>query len=221
MRTKSVLNMLRSFSDLFDRGVACDMEVNDGTLVIRSRSWRHGLKAVNNSAAPLKLLVEVSATVKNIRTAATMSQKRRHHEAASGDSVAENPKKQRPNFEPRRKQLNSRGQKRGYNQSNASHDEPKADSTSALKSRIRDLRRLLDHVDKDLKHKMPAGVRIERERELATCEHELAEKQAAEREAEFRNKIIGKYHHIRFFGQSKSVGERTWRNYGYGNANCE
>jgi hypothetical protein len=55
---------------------------------------------------------------------------------------------------------------------------------------------------------MPAQVREERERELEACEVELAEKQAAARESEFRNKIIGKYHHIRFFGKS-SLGTRA------------
>jgi flagellar biosynthesis/type III secretory pathway chaperone len=71
---------------------------------------------------------------------------------------------------------------------------------SEVKSRARDLRRLLEHVDNEPKHKMPANVRIDRERELEACEHELAEKTAAAREAELRNKMIGKYHQVRFFG---------------------
>jgi hypothetical protein len=49
---------------------------------------------------------------------------------------------------------------------------------------------------------MPAGVRIERERELAACQHELAEKTAAAQEAERRRNLISKYHHVRFFGMS-------------------
>lgn len=75
-----------------------------------------------------------------------------------------------------------------------------SNSTSALKNRIRDLRRLLGHLDNDPTSKMPADVRVERERELEACEHDLGEKQAADKEEEFKRKIIGKYHGIRFFG---------------------
>ncbi|KAJ4304767.1 hypothetical protein N0V90_000295 [Kalmusia sp. IMI 367209] len=49
------------------------------------------------------------------------------------------------------------------------------------------------------------GIRIERERELESCKHELEEKRTAQREGEFRNKIIGKYHHIRFFERQKAT----------------
>jgi hypothetical protein len=74
-----------------------------------------------------------------------------------------------------------------------------------VKSRARDLRRLLEHVDNEPKHKMPANVRIDRERELEACEHELAEKTAAAREAELRNKMIGKYHQVRFFDRQRAT----------------
>ncbi|CAI6333115.1 unnamed protein product [Periconia digitata] len=85
------------------------------------------------------------------------------------------------------------------------HDEPKVDSTRVLRNRIRDLKRLLSHIDNDADNKMPANIRIERERELETCEHELAEKQQQQRETDFRNKIIGRYHHIRFFERQKAT----------------
>jgi hypothetical protein len=52
---------------------------------------------------------------------------------------------------------------------------------------------------------MSASNRIERERELEACEHELQEKLDSSREAEYRKKMIGKYHHIRFFGKSWSA----------------
>ena len=71
---------------------------------------------------------------------------------------------------------------------------------NTLKSRIRDLRRLLAHVENVGDHKMSAGKRIERERELEACEHELRGKIESSREAEYRKKMIGKYHQVRFFG---------------------
>jgi hypothetical protein len=52
---------------------------------------------------------------------------------------------------------------------------------------------------------MSASNRIERERELEACQHELQEKLESTREAEYRKKIIGKYHHIRFFDRQKGT----------------
>jgi hypothetical protein len=135
-------------------------------------------------------------------TAPNMSQKRKHTDAAEGASDAPHFKKQR-SFKPRG---GGRGQSTsGRGRRPADSDESKADSTSSLKSRIRNLTRLLEHLDKDAKNKVPANVRNERERELEACKHELAEKLAADREQDFRNKIIGKYHHIRFFGTSQEA----------------
>lgn len=88
----------------------------------------------------------------------------------------------------------------GYHKSEAEEEAQK--SINALKSRIRDLTRSLRHVDNDPKSRMPQGIRIERERELESCKHELEEKETAKREAKFRNDIIGKYHMVRFFGES-------------------
>lgn len=121
-----------------------------------------------------------------------MSQKRKHTDTAgAGHEPKTFAKKQRS--EPRH------GSAR-FNPYNRPKAEPKANSTNKLKGRIRDLKRLLEHVDNVPKHKMSAIQRVERERELEACEHELAEKVAAGQEAAFRNKMISKYHQIRFFG---------------------
>lgn len=121
-----------------------------------------------------------------------MSQKRKRNDAIEGEPGAAIPASKKPfkpgkgphKFKPKRTKTEEDGP-----------------SISDLKSRIRNLRRLLEHVETVEKHKMPAGVRIERERELEACEHELAEKIAAAKEYERRNKMIGKYHHVRFFGE--------------------
>ncbi|KAF2817597.1 uncharacterized protein BDZ99DRAFT_431789 [Mytilinidion resinicola] len=78
-------------------------------------------------------------------------------------------------------------------------------SLNFLKTRIRNLKRLLEHTDHDRGYKMPAGVRIVRERELATCEHDLAEKTNAARESKHRQKLIGRYHQVRFFERQKAT----------------
>lgn len=116
----------------------------------------------------------------------TMSQKRKHSSVA--DLEAANPtsaKKHRP-FKPRKPRTD---------------DDERSTSANALKSRIRDLKRLLAHVENVPKHKMSAGARIERERELEASEHQLAEMTARARESEYRKKMIGKYHQVRFFGE--------------------
>lgn len=122
-----------------------------------------------------------------------MSQKRKRPE----QNEAQGPDAKRP-FRPGGKGLHKFKPKRHAQPD----DEQKTASLSALKSRIRNLRRLLEHVESAEKHKMPAGVRIERERELEACQHELAEKTAAAQEAQRRNHLISKYHHVRFFGKS-------------------
>lgn len=121
-----------------------------------------------------------------------MSQKRKHIDATNSEHESKSfSKKQRSESKHAASRFNP------YNRPKA---EPKANSTNKLKSRIRDLKRLLEHVDNVPKHKMSATQRVERERELEACEHELAEKVAAGQEAAFRNKMISKYHQIRFFG---------------------
>ena len=124
-----------------------------------------------------------------------MSQKRKHAETAESSSAAPKPFKKHRAFKPG--QRDQKSKKRPH----VSSDIDKSTSTHALKSRIRDLRRLLAHVDNVGDHKMSASNRIERERELEACQHELREKVESSREAEYRKKMIGKYHQVRFFGR--------------------
>ena len=66
-----------------------------------------------------------------------------------------------------------------------------ASSVNAIKKRIRDVSRRLERADD-----LPANVRLDDERALAAYEQELA---AAEVEKN-RQKMIKKYHMVRFFG---------------------
>ncbi|KAG9190884.1 hypothetical protein G6011_08972 [Alternaria panax] len=128
-----------------------------------------------------------------------MSQKRKHADVTESASSAPEPFKKHRASRPG--QSHSKPKKRPH----VSGDIDKSTSTHALKSRIRDLRRLLAHVDNVGDHKMSATNRIERERELEACQHELQEKLESTRESEYRKKIIGKYHHIRFFDRQKGT----------------
>ena len=125
-----------------------------------------------------------------------MSQKRKHAEASEGSSSAPKPFKKHRAFKP------GTGHQKPKKRPHVSSDIDKSTSTHALKSRIRDLKRLLAHVDNVGDHKMSASSRVERERELEACEHELREKIESTREAEYRRKMISKYHQVRFFGMS-------------------
>lgn len=73
----------------------------------------------------------------------------------------------------------------------ASQKHASGSGVNAIKKRLRDVRRKLER-SADL----PADLRIESERALADYEHELA---AAEAE-KLRQKMIAKYHMVRFFG---------------------
>jgi type VI protein secretion system component VasF len=123
-----------------------------------------------------------------------MSQKRKHTETSGDASSVPKPFKKHRAFKP------AQGQPAHRKRPNFSHDDENGRSINALKSRIRDLKRFMVHMDSVEKHKMSAGARQERERELEACEHELAEKVTASRENEYRQKMIGKYHQVRFFG---------------------
>jgi len=68
-------------------------------------------------------------------------------------------------------------------------------SVNAIKKRIRDVTRKLERAED-----IPANVRIEDERALAAYQQELA---AAEAE-KTRQKMIKKYHMVRFFGMHTS-----------------
>ncbi|KAF9691064.1 hypothetical protein EKO04_011005 [Ascochyta lentis] len=128
-----------------------------------------------------------------------MSQKRKHEEVA--DIEAANPATtKKPRSFPN-------ASKTRHKRPNAAKDKDSdyGASANALKNRIRDLKRLLAHVDNVPKHKMSASSRIERERELEACEHELEEKTMKARESEYRKKMIGKYHQVRFFDRQKAT----------------
>jgi hypothetical protein len=162
----------------------------------RSSQWRR-------PPAPLKLsdLETVNSEYQSLQQHNTMSQKRKHVDTPEDASSAPKPFKKHRAFQPGQGYQKPKNNKRP----NLSHDDDNGRSANALKSRIRDLKRLLAHIDNVPKHKMSAGARQERERELEACEHELAEKQSSSREAEYRKKMIGKYHQVRFFGTSPCI----------------
>lgn len=64
-----------------------------------------------------------------------------------------------------------------------------------IKKRARAIERLFEHDNS----KMPANVRKDLERELAAHKQRIAE----DRQKKFRNKMIGKYHMVRFFGKTR------------------
>jgi hypothetical protein len=65
-------------------------------------------------------------------------------------------------------------------------------SANELKTKIRDVKRLLNHSDKD----MPADMRIEKERELKGYQRDLEEVESRKKKSE----MISKYHFVRFLG---------------------
>ena len=71
---------------------------------------------------------------------------------------------------------------------------PKA--VNALKSRIRDVSRALNHSEH-----LPPGARIEKERELAICQQDLEDAS----KAKARQQMIKKYHMVRFFERQKAT----------------
>lgn len=73
------------------------------------------------------------------------------------------------------------------------HPSTKTPSVNQLKSKIRDLTRVLEHSDQ-----LPAGVRIEKERALAGYKSDVAQVHEEKRKQE----LIKKYHMVRFFGGS-------------------
>ena len=72
------------------------------------------------------------------------------------------------------------------------------DSISKLHKQIRDLRRLLEHDDQE--RKMPPGVRIEKERALTGYLDDMERAKAEETERQRMNKLIKRYHKVRFIG---------------------
>jgi hypothetical protein len=157
--------------------------------------WRATCLGARIEKALTRGRITLSCRISNFSTQpATMSQKRKHEEASAEDHDApKHSKKPRPDAKAGASHSKTKGKRRP--------EQKTYTTTSQLKGRIRDLKRLLEHVDNTPKHKMSATMRIERERELATCEHQVAEKVAAAREVENRQKMITKYHQVRFFGQ--------------------
>lgn len=82
----------------------------------------------------------------------------------------------------------SRSQK---GQDDLGYRESKKASINGLKSKIRDLTRMLNHAQD-----LPAGVRIEKERALAGYQQDLEKTKAVQH----RQHMIKKYHMVRFFG---------------------
>lgn len=66
---------------------------------------------------------------------------------------------------------------------------------NAIKKRIRDVSRRLEHAED-----LPADVRAEDERALAAYQQELASAEAEK----IKQKMIKKYHMVRFFGKSSN-----------------
>ncbi|KUJ21038.1 uncharacterized protein LY89DRAFT_778665 [Mollisia scopiformis] len=117
-----------------------------------------------------------------------MGPKRKHQESEAQGDVHESrqaqvygnkprPAKKPRNSEPARKQLH-------------------ASSVNAIKKKIRDVSRRLERSEN-----VPADVRVQDERALATYEQELAEAEAEK----VRQKMIKKYHMVRFFERQKAT----------------
>lgn len=83
----------------------------------------------------------------------------------------------------------------------------KARPVNELKTSIRNIQRLLSRdgkgtaADGSEKKPLPPKIRIAKERELASAQHELAEAQAGEK----RSKMIARYHKVRFFDRQKAT----------------
>lgn len=112
-----------------------------------------------------------------------MAPKRKYQEPEAEDGVHASrqlqvygnkprPAKKPRNSEPARRQLH-------------------ASSVNAIKKKIRDVSRRLERSET-----VPADIRVQDERALATYEQELAEAEAEKT----RQKLIKKYHMVRFFG---------------------
>lgn len=96
----------------------------------------------------------------------------------------------------RRPQVPEGSKKRKINPHPHRKLEPSNHAINPLKSRIRSLQRLLKH-----KENLPADVRLNHERELASCRYELDEAEAEKKKSD----MIGKYHMVRFFDRQKAT----------------
>ena len=108
-----------------------------------------------------------------------MGAKRSHHDSFS---PAESASRRNPNHPSKRRKTND-----------VAPPATKAASVNQLKSKIRDLTRVLEHSDR-----LPAGVRIEKERALAGYKQDVEKIHEDKR----KNELIKRYHMVRFFGGS-------------------
>lgn len=114
-----------------------------------------------------------------------MSTKRKHQETESKGTVHAERQFQVPGSKPAKKKP------RRFEPPQEPRVQAHASSVNAIKKRIRDVRRRLERADD-----LPANVRHEDERALAAYEQQLAEADAEKT----RQKMIKKYHMVRFFG---------------------
>jgi hypothetical protein len=114
-----------------------------------------------------------------------MSTKRKHQEFEPQGTVHASRQFQVPGSKPAKKKP------RRFEPPQEPRVQAHASSVNAIKKRIRDVRRRLERADD-----LPANVRHDDERALAAYEQELA---AADAE-KTRQKMIKKYHMVRFFG---------------------
>lgn len=119
----------------------------------------------------------------------TMSTKRKHEELEPQGKVHESRQFLVPGSKPPKKKA------RKFEPPKQIKPQAHASSVNTIKKRMRDVRRRLERAED-----LPANVREEDERALAKFEQELA---AAESE-KAKQKMIKKYHMVRFFGAHKS-----------------
>lgn len=117
-----------------------------------------------------------------------MAQKRKRTEDAPEEIVHPSRQAQVPGAAPKPAKKPRRSEPFYKKQAHAS-------SVNAIKKRIRDVTRKLERSDS-----LPANVRAEDERALAQYQQELADAEIEK----VRNKMIKKYHMVRFFGRSRN-----------------
>ena len=106
-------------------------------------------------------------------------------------------KRAAPDVHPsRREQVPGEPQRKKHKPEHGTKSFKKAHPVNELKTQIRSLQRLLRNKDD-----LPANIQIEKERALQTARHELQQSQDAEK----RNKMIARYHKIRFFDRQKAT----------------
>ncbi|CAG8971507.1 hypothetical protein HYALB_00002092 [Hymenoscyphus albidus] len=119
-----------------------------------------------------------------------MPGKRKHEESDPQETVHESRQFQVPGSRPKPSKKPRRFEPPAHKK------QAHASSVNAIKKRIRDVSRRLERADD-----LPATVRMDDERALEAYVHEL---EAAEAE-KIRQKMIGKYHMVRFFERKKAA----------------